>query len=197
MLFKALSLLVVIGSVLAEVPTEHTINTDVTLLDVMMMPRGDPVLDAYCWGRYTPIMKEIIDVFEAESKQCQTDFDISNTAIVERYSIVLANISATAEESCEALLKCGDLSTQLESFNCFGTAGRDQSQKLTTMSGDSLAAAISLAEEISSITSIQNLCTEKAIARYSNDNSQALKELMECLDGNIVTEQPELTTIVN
>ncbi|XP_034115184.2 uncharacterized protein LOC117574970 isoform X7 [Drosophila albomicans] len=185
MLFKALSLLLVIGSALAGIPSEARINTETTLLDMMMQPRGDPAVDAYCWSRYTPIMKEIIDVFEAESKQCQTDFDISNTAIIAKYSIILANVTATAKESCDALLKCDDLSTQLEAFNCFGTAGRDQSQKLTTMSGDSLAAAISLAEEISSITSIQNLCTEKAIARYSNDNSQALKELTECLDGNI------------
>ncbi|XP_060650065.1 uncharacterized protein LOC132787164 [Drosophila nasuta] len=133
MLFKALSLLVVIGSALAGIPSEARIKTETTLLDMMMQPRGDPVLDAYCWSRYTPIMKEIIDVFEAESKQCQTDFDISNTAIIAKYSIILANVTATAKESCDALLKCDDLSTQLEAFNCFGTAGRDQSQKLTTM----------------------------------------------------------------
>ncbi|XP_062123773.1 uncharacterized protein LOC133837126 [Drosophila sulfurigaster albostrigata] len=185
MLFKALSFLLVISSVLAEVPSEARINTERILLDMMLMPRGDPAVDAYCWGRYTPIMKEIIDVFEAESKQCQTDFDLSNIAIIEKYNGTRVNITATAKASCTALKQCDNLTDKLESFNCFGTTGRDQSQKLTVMSGESLAAAISLDEEIRSITTIQSLCTERAYTRYSNDNSQALKDLTECLNGNI------------
>ncbi|KAH8359649.1 hypothetical protein KR093_008184 [Drosophila rubida] len=185
MLFKALSLLLVIGSALAGTPYEARIHPESSLLDLMMMPRGDPAIDAYCWGRYTPIMKEIIDVFETDSKKCQTDFDISNTAIAESFAIVRENITATAKDACQLLKTCDVLPTQLEAFKCFGVEGRDQSQKLTEMSSDSFAAGIRLEEEISSITSVRNLCNEKAIARYNNDNTNALKELTECLNGNI------------
>ncbi|XP_034114343.1 uncharacterized protein LOC117574575 [Drosophila albomicans] len=185
MLFKALSFLLVISSVFAEVPSEARLNTDRALLDLMMQPRGDAAVDAYCWGRYTPVMKEIIDVFEAESKQCQTDYDLSNAAIIANYTGLRENVTAIAKDSCESLQRCDGLQTQLEAFNCFGTTGRDQAQKLTSMSGTSFSAAISLEEEISRIISVQKLCSEKALARYSNDNSQALKELTECLNGNI------------
>ncbi|KAH8312693.1 hypothetical protein KR044_012225 [Drosophila immigrans] len=194
MLFKALSLLLVVGSALAGIPSEARINTERALLDLMMMPRGsDPAVDAYCWGRYTPIMKEIIDVFETDSKQCQTDYDVSDAAIAEKYSEVRVNVTAIAKDSCQSLQKCDGLATQLEAFNCFGTTGRDQSQKLTAMSGVSLSAAISLEEEISRIKSTKNLCSERAYARYSNDNGNALKDLNECLSGNI----PETSTVRN
>ncbi|KAH8359648.1 hypothetical protein KR093_008185 [Drosophila rubida] len=187
MLFKALSVLLVIGTAMALTPSEVRINTDRLLLDLMMMPRNrDATNEANCWANYTPIMKEIIDVFEAESKECIENFNGNKTVIAQSYDQERANITEIAKTSCTTLQLCDGEIDQIDAFKCFGATGSDQSQKLSKMSSRSSAAAISLQEELSRIISVKGLCDENAAAKYRSDNSNAFEDLKNCLDGKTI-----------
>jgi len=131
MWFKALSLLLTIGAVLAVTPMDARIQSDSSLMDIMMMmPRnGDPQLQQYCFDRYLPLLKGIMDDYETDSKGCQSVYDTTVASIDSGYTELRRNVTDTAKNSCQYLQKCDGKASYLDAFDCFGQTVSKLSEK--------------------------------------------------------------------
>jgi len=130
MLFKALPILLTIGAALATTPVEVRIQSEGSLMDVMMMPRAvDPQVQQYCFNRYVPILKNITDDYETEYKGCQKDYDTEVAAIDSGYTKLRENVTATSKNSCQYLQQCDGIPSYLDAFDCFGKTVSKSSEK--------------------------------------------------------------------
>ncbi|KAM8707142.1 hypothetical protein ACLKA7_011269 [Drosophila subpalustris] len=201
MLLKALPFVLIIGTALA-LPVEVQMQADRTLMDFMMMSTSrasDPALQAYCFGRYMPILNQINDEFEKEYTGCQDVYDATVKLIDSDFTEQRQNATAISKESCQSLQLCDGIDSYIKSFECFASTGAEQSDILKTMSGNAKASAAKIQERYFSVGNTRDQCFIDAQNVYSAKSTDAYNEMFACLDGNIVTPEPTNppTAIIN
>lgn len=123
MLWKAVPLLLTIGTALALMPLKPQVNANRSLMDFMLQSSGvgigDPALQQYCFNRYLPILKAISDQYEADYNKCADTYKAECDAIDGKFYEPRENSARIAKETCDALLKCDTNENYLNAFNCY------------------------------------------------------------------------------
>ncbi|XP_023178012.2 uncharacterized protein LOC111604254 [Drosophila hydei] len=189
MLWKAVPLLLTIGTALALMPLKPQVNANRSLMDFMLQSSGvgigDPALQQYCFNRYLPILKAISDQYEADYNKCADTYKAECDAIDGKFYEPRENSARIAKETCDALLKCDTNENYLNAFNCYARTGSEYSKILFSLSSDAAEYGGIIRELYRAAESIAEFCVNYAERVFWESTDNTYSELQKCLDGEL------------